>query len=95
MGGDLGPRPSAFCSLGRRPRCLLPLLSTTFQRLPAFVPPLPPSPADENAPDARPGLNASTRATQLSSELVVQVVVEVVVGAVAAPNTPCARWFEP
>src|SRR3954454_20068646 len=78
-------------------RCLDPLLSTTFQRLWAFAPPLPlnstgdPAP-DALPPDARPDTKVSIGSRQLSRT---ELQLVPAVGAEAVANTPCARLSEP
>src|SRR3954451_3239001 len=80
----------------RQSRCLEPLLSTTFQRLLALVPPLPEKStgeASDTAPlAARPPAKVLIGSRQLSSTAL-QVVP--LVGAEAVAKTPCARLSEP
>src|SRR5215470_13472298 len=84
---------------GGQSRCLMPLLSTTFHRLAAPVPPWPAnrtgSPAEDSEPEARPGVKVSVGATQLSRAVVLQDVEAPVVGVLAAPKMPWARLSEP
>jgi len=97
--GHLGAPPTRVMAGRGQSRCLLPLLSTTFHRLAALVPPLPAnrtsSPAEESAPEASPGVKVSVGPAQLSRALVVQAVAAPVVGVFAAPKTPRARLSEP
>src|SRR4051812_26223699 len=103
-GGPDRSGPGRRCRAGAevpdgQSRCLLPLLSTRFQRLAAFVPPLPENRTGSaeavTVVAARPAPNVSIGALQLSRALVVQDVPEPVVGVLATPKMPCARLSDP
>src|SRR3954468_24394176 len=81
----------------RQSWCLDPLLSTIFQRLFAFAPPLPENRIGDAAPEAlppapRPDAKVSIGSRQLSST---ELQLVPAVGAEAVANTPCARLSEP
>ncbi len=76
------------------------MLSTTFHRLEALVPPFPVKSTGSFAPEsvpltASPLANVDVGSLQLSSAVVEQLVLLPVVGADAVAKTPWARLSEP
>src|SRR5690242_21866498 len=78
-------------------RCLEPLLSTTFQRLFALVPPLPEKSTGSAAPDAEPAAARPVAKVSVGSWQLSRTELQLVplVGAEAVANTPWARLSEP